>query len=170
MAVIFLFVSGPCWLFMLPDVYKCFGKTIALKIYRYKYNSMSRKKKGINAERELIHLFWANDWMPIRVAGSGSAPIPCPDIIASNRKRKLAIECKTSKSQNLYVNKKDIEQLKDFCERFDAECWLGIRFNREEWLFLPPHFLEEKKTKFLINAQRAKEKGVRFNQLIEQQV
>ena len=122
---------------------------------------MSRKKKGINAERELIHLFWANNWMPIRVAGSGSAPIPCPDIIASNTKRKIAVECKTSKNNNLYIKKEDIEQLVDFCTRFGAECWLGVRFDRTEWLFLSLDQLEEKQTKFLINIENAKKCGLR---------
>jgi Holliday junction resolvase len=127
---------------------------------------MSRKKKGINAERELIHLFWKSEWMPIRVAGSGSAPIPCPDILASNGKRNLAIECKASKSSNLYVNKEDVQQLLDFGSRFGAECWFGVRFDRTEWLFLPVEHLEAKKTKYLINMDAAKEKGLRFSDLI----
>jgi Holliday junction resolvase len=127
---------------------------------------MSRKKKGINAERELIHLFWQNGWMPIRVAGSGCAPIPCPDVIASNGERNLAIECKSSKNSNLYVNKEDVEQLTEFCTRFGAEFWLGVRFDRTEWLFLPLQHLEEKKTKFLISIEKAKEKGLRFSELI----
>ena len=55
---------------------------------------MVGKKKGINAERELIHMFWAEKWAAIRVAGSGSSKYPSPDILAGNNLRKLAIECK----------------------------------------------------------------------------
>ena len=32
---------------------------------------MSRKGKGINAERDLIHKFWGNSWAAVRVAGLG---------------------------------------------------------------------------------------------------
>ena len=53
---------------------------------------MSRKSKGINAERSLIHKFWAHNWAAIRVAGSGSSKYPSPDVLAGNNLRKLAIE------------------------------------------------------------------------------
>jgi len=58
---------------------------------------MSQKSKGMNAERELIHLFWKSGWAPLRVAGSGVARTPCPDVIAGNGIRRLAIEAKSSK-------------------------------------------------------------------------
>ena len=46
---------------------------------------MSRKSKGINAERELIRLFEdTNKWSACRVAGSGSSRYPSPDIIAAS--------------------------------------------------------------------------------------
>ena len=62
---------------------------------------MSRKSKGINAERELIHLFWkTNSWTAVRIAGSGSSKYPCPDILAANISRKIAIEAKSTKDKN----------------------------------------------------------------------
>lgn len=48
---------------------------------------MSHKSKGINAEREIIHLFWSMPgWTACRVAGSGSMKYPSPDVIAGNEK------------------------------------------------------------------------------------
>jgi len=74
---------------------------------------MSKKSKGIGAERELIHSFWAtNEWVAHRIAGSGSSKYPSPDIIASNNIRKLAIECKTCSEKTVYIKKKEIEELK----------------------------------------------------------
>ena len=59
---------------------------------------MSRKSKGINAERDLIHKFWnVEGWSAVRVAGSGSMKYPSADVLATNKLRRLAIECKTSK-------------------------------------------------------------------------
>ena len=69
---------------------------------------MSRKSRGINAERELVHLFNALDeWMCIRTAGSGSQKYPAPDILAGNVLRKIAIECKltTQKKKILYTRR-----------------------------------------------------------------
>ena len=56
---------------------------------------MSRKSKGINAERELIHIFWkTKSWAACRVAGSGAIKYPAPDVLAGNGNILLAIECK----------------------------------------------------------------------------
>ena len=90
---------------------------------------MSRKSKGINAERDLIHKFWAaSEWSGVRIAGSGSMKYPSADILASNKLRKLAIECKTSVDDSKYLPKEDIEQLKKFADIFGAEPWVAIKF------------------------------------------
>ena len=62
---------------------------------------MSTKSKGINAERQLIHMFWSVKWTACRIAGSGSSKYPSPDIIAANRARKLAIEAKITKEHSM---------------------------------------------------------------------
>ena len=52
------------------------------------------KAKGINAERELVHLFHKFGWSAVRIAGSGSSKYPCPDVLAGNGFRRIAIEAK----------------------------------------------------------------------------
>lgn len=129
---------------------------------------MSRKSKGINAERELIHKFWATDkWSAVRIAGSGSMKYPSADVLASNRTRRLAIECKTSKEKNKYLPKEDIEQLKNFADIFGAEPWIGIKFNRTEWLFLSLDDLKDTGTNYLISKDIAEKKGLLLEELIE---
>lgn len=129
---------------------------------------MSRKSKGINAERDLIHRFWSNEsWSAVRIAGSGSMKYPSADILASNRLRKLAIECKTSKDDNKYVPKKEIEQLRVFSELFGAEPWLAVKFNRKEWLFLSLDDLKDTGKNYLISVDIAEKKGLLFEEVIE---
>jgi Holliday junction resolvase len=128
---------------------------------------MSRKSKGINAERDLIHKFWSSNWAAIRIAGSGSMRYPSADIIATNKLRKLAIECKTSKKSGKYIEKDAIEQLKEFAELFNAEPYVAVKFNREEWLFLTLEDLEETNKNFMINTEKAKIKGILFEELIK---
>lgn len=128
---------------------------------------MSRKSKGINAERELIHLFWSKGWASCRIAGSGSMKYPSADILATNKLRKLAIECKTAKDNNKYIAKEDIEQLRQFSSIFGAEPWIAVKFNRFEWLFLSLDDLKDVGNNFLISKEIAKNKGLLFEELIK---
>ena len=120
---------------------------------------MSRKSKGINAERELVHLFWKNGWGSCRIAGSGSMRYPSADILATNKLRKLAIECKSSKDITKYLTKDEVNQLKEFSKIFNAEPWIGIRFNNEQWYFLSISDIKKTKKKhYSISLDLAKKK------------
>ena len=128
---------------------------------------MSRKSKGMNAERELVHKFWATKgWSAVRIAGSGSMRYPSSDILATNKLRKLAIECKTSKEETKYFTKEEIEQLRIFSNLFGSEPWIGIRFDRTDWFFLNTEDLEEKENSYFISKELAKKKGLIFDELI----
>jgi Holliday junction resolvase len=128
---------------------------------------MSRKSKGINAEREIIHLFWKEGWAALRVAGSGAIRYPSPDVLAGNKTRRLAIECKASKSKNQYLTKEEIEQLKQFSCIFGAEPWIGVRFNNEKWIFLSIDDLKETGKNYVVSIENSKLRGVSFEELIK---
>ncbi|MBW2979935.1 Holliday junction resolvase [Candidatus Woesearchaeota archaeon] len=129
---------------------------------------MSRKSKGINAERDLIHKFWSTEsWSAVRIAGSGSMKYPSADILATNKLRKLAIECKTSKETSKYLTKGEVEQLKVFAKIFGAEPWVGVKFDREEWFFLNIEDLKCTGNNFLISIDIARNKGFLFEELIK---
>jgi len=130
----------------------------------FKY--MSLKSKGINAERELIHLFWANGWSACRVAGSGSTKYPSPDVLAGNNVRKLALECKVTKDIRQYFTKKEIDELQTFCQLFGAEPWVGVKFNHVDWYFLTIEDLANRGSGYSINIPEAKMKGFLFNELV----
>lgn len=128
---------------------------------------MSLKSKGINAERELIKLLWSKDWMPIRIAGSGSSPLPCPDILAGKNKRHLAIECKSSKNDNIYLDKVEIEELIEFSQKFGAEAWIGARFNNMDWFFITPEKLKYTGKNYSISKKNIGGVGTSFEGLIQ---
>ncbi|MBW2986556.1 Holliday junction resolvase [Candidatus Woesearchaeota archaeon] len=128
---------------------------------------MSRKSKGINAEREIIHAFWKiPGWTACRVAGSGSMRYPSPDIIAGNMSRKLAIECKSTKSKYQYFEKAEIEQLLQYAELFAAEAWIAIRFDRDKFYFMRPKDLKETGKKYVADLVLLKDKGFLFEHII----
>ena len=129
---------------------------------------MSRKSKGINAEREVIKLFAeTGNWFACRVAGSGSSRFPAPDIIAGNRLRKLALECKASRKKSKYLTKEEVSQLKEFSATFGAEPWVAIRFDRRDWLFLTVEDIQKTEKNYVITEEMAKNKGLSFEELIK---
>ena len=128
---------------------------------------MSLKSKGINAERELVHMFWARNWACLRIAGSGSSRYPSPDILVSNKLRKLAIECKITKDQKKYFEKKEILALKKFAELFGAESWVAVKFKDHDWYFISTEDLEETEKSYFTSTTSSKNKGLLFEELIK---
>ncbi|MBU0614699.1 MAG: Holliday junction resolvase [Nanoarchaeota archaeon] len=127
---------------------------------------MNRKNKGTNAERELIHLFWKNNWAAHRVAGSGSSRYPACDVIASNKIRRLAIEAKTSKDPKKYLSNDEVNQLKEFSEMFGAEPWIALRFDRKDWLFMSLEDMKKSENSYMASVELAEAKGLLFEELI----
>jgi len=125
-----------------------------------------KKNKGSNAERELIHLFWNNDWAAMRAAGSGSTRFPSPDVIASNNLRKLAVECKSTSGVNQYFKEKEIAELEKFSRMFGAEPWVAIRFDNEGWYFFSLEDLRKTESQFSMSLRDAKSIGLTFEELI----
>src|SRR3989338_11559293 len=121
---------------------------------------MSSKSKGYKAEIELLHMFWSKKWATMRSAGSGSMKYPGPDLIASNKVRTLAIECKSTKDKKKYLDEYDVKQLKDFCDIFGAEPWFAVRFTRKDWLFLSIEDIEKTETGYVIDSKVAERRGL----------
>jgi Holliday junction resolvase len=129
---------------------------------------MSQKQKGSNAEREIIHMFWqTSDWAACRVAGSGSIKYPSPDIIAANLKRKLAIECKSTKSEYQYLEKREINELLEYSRKTNAEPWIAIKFSRTDWGFIQIKDLKETGKHYTANRGLLKDKGIGFETLLK---
>ncbi len=132
---------------------------------------MSGKSKGSKSERELTHMFNnTGTWAAIRIAGSGLTADPNPDVLAGNKKRHIAIECKSLKGNNQYLYEEDVKQLLDFSNKFGAEAWFGIRFNNKGWFFLKYEdlVLTKNNKSYAVSLLLAKSKGLNFEQLINQ--
>ncbi|MFA6888373.1 MAG: Holliday junction resolvase Hjc [Candidatus Woesearchaeota archaeon] len=128
---------------------------------------MSRKSKGISYERELIHLFWkTREWAAIRIAGSGNTQYPSADVIAGNATRKLAIECKSSKSNSIYISKEDVQTFQEFAKKFGAEPWIAVRFNKTPWHFISMDNLVLTENSVVITIENIKYKGLLFEEIL----
>lgn len=129
---------------------------------------MSSKSKGTRYERELLHMFYnTNAWIASRIAGSGSIPLPSPDLLAGCKNRSLAIECKSIKNPYYHFSEDKLKDLLEFSEKFGAEPWLAIRFDNKGWFFLKPDDLKESGKGRSVSLDLASAKGIRFQDLIK---
>ena len=112
-------------------------------------------------------MFWEAGHFCLRVAGSGSMPFPCPDLLVGKEGKSFAIECKSSKQDRRYITEQQVNELKQFANGFGAEAWIGMRFNREGWRFLKPEHLGRNGGKhFFVSKDLCQEKGITFETLI----
>ncbi|MGV8161829.1 MAG: Holliday junction resolvase Hjc [Candidatus Nanoarchaeia archaeon] len=128
---------------------------------------MNAKGKGSNAERDLVHKFWAANWACFRAAGSGSNHYATPDLIAGNNLRKLAIEVKITAFDRQYFDKKEIEDLRLFGTMFGAEPWVAVKFPKTEWAFLMLEDLEETPKAFVASKVVAERRGLKFEEIVK---
>lgn len=132
-----------------------------------KKSCFNKKAKGTNAENELIHKFWDNEWVCVRVAGSGSTQYPAPDILASNGHKRIVMEVKTVNAIVKYFTRQEILDLEYFANKFGAEAWVGIKFIQNQWFFLPTSELEQTKSEnYKISLITMKRQGFKFEELI----
>ncbi len=128
---------------------------------------MKHKKKGSNAERELLLMFFNSGFAAARVAGSGSSSLPTPDIIVIKENKGYAIECKTKSGEYLNIKEEQIKELETWEKLSGNKAYVAWRLTKNEWYFL--HYKEMKKTKkaFSIKKEEIKEKGQIFNDFIK---
>lgn len=129
---------------------------------------MGSKFKGTRAERELFHMFWkTGTWASIRSAGSGSTPMPSPDLIAGNKNKLLAIECKSTKGKSRNLTFEEINQLISFSDIINAIPILAMRFDKNGWHFLDAKEIpKNKRGNYTITFKMCQENGIKFQELI----
>ena len=126
---------------------------------------MSRKSKGINAERELVHSFWSKGFACVRVAGSGSSRYPSADLIVGNKNKKYVIECKVTKKDKQYFSKESIDIFQEFAKTFGAEPLVAVKFLRKGWFFIKIDDLKDSGKNLYISDESALKIGLSIDQL-----
>lgn len=124
------------------------------------------KARGSAAERELLHKFYDAGWGAVRAAGSGSIPLEVPDIIAGHGSRSIAVEIKVCTDTRKYLMNQEIIDLLEFGKRFGCETWIGVKFLRRGWYFVPAHTLPSSGKHYVLSYEDALERGRSFEQLI----
>jgi Holliday junction resolvase len=130
-------------------------------------------RKGINAERQLVNLFWqSGDFAAIRIpaSGAGFKNYPKPDIIAGNGKKYYAFEVKTTTSDKIYVPSDEIKDLISFAQKFGCTPYLAVKFTKKsrEWRFYNIADLQQTiGGNYKIDFNEDLSKGLNFASIIE---
>lgn len=109
------------------------------------------KRKGLQFERDLIHALWENGFAAVRVAGSGSATYPSPDIVASNGKTIIAIEAKVREKLPLYISGEKVRELAMFSTLFGAKPVIALKLKKTRWRFFEIDMLEKTENGYKIS-------------------
>ena len=112
------------------------------------------KTKGSAAERELVTMLWGANFAAVRAAGSGVTKFYCPDVIASNGNRVMAVECKSTKHKYQYFDPEQVRQLMEFARIFKAEAWLAVKFSTD-WKFFKPEDLKQTGKAFVVTKENS---------------
>jgi len=113
-------------------------------------------------------MFWkTGTWASIRSAGSGSTPLPAPDILAGNKEKLLAIECKAIKTKSKHFKKEEIIQLQSFSQILNATPIVAMRFDNNGWFFLDANNLKENKGgNYTVTFNLCQKEGIKFEELV----
>jgi Holliday junction resolvase len=59
-----------------------------------------------------------------------------------------------------------VANLNDFCRRFGAEAWIGVRFDNKGWYFVSTEELRETSAAFVLDLEKASAIGMTFDEML----
>ena len=116
---------------------------------------MVHYNKGANAERELMKILFLRDFAVLRVAGSGSNPLPCPDLVALKNGKILAFECKAKKGKYLAISHEQMDEETSWAKKAGAIFIVAWKVPRKGWLFFKSTDFRKKNKNYMITLEEA---------------
>jgi len=125
--------------------------------------SRNMKRRGYDAERELVKKLRSLGFKAVRVPSSAPSSEPLPDIFATLNDRILAVEVKASRGEKVRFNSNQVKKLFDFLDIFSVYsekiALLAGKFPYK-WVFK-----QVKETDDYVVYRN--EKGIKLNDLLE---
>ncbi len=102
-------------------------------------------KKGYKFERELKLKLESDGWSVIRSGGSKK-----PDLVCARNGKILIIECKSTASDIIYLEKEEVLHLEKVAEAFGGECAYCVKRDNSGWRLVPITELVEAEKNFVL--------------------
>lgn len=95
---------------------------------------MSANRKDDRLERKLVNKLDDAGCAVMRALASGSATDrELPDVLTGDGQQFYAIEAKSSSSDTIYIDEREIENLTYVADNFGAEPLIGVRLDWAAW-------------------------------------
>ena len=102
-------------------------------------------KKGYAFERALKLKLESDGWTVIRSGGSKK-----PDLVCARQGKILIIECKSTASDIIYLDKEEVRNLEKVAEEFGGECAYCVKLDNAGWRLVPISELVEADKNFVL--------------------
>ena len=143
---------------------------------------MVRNKKGSRRERELVDGLDKAGMAVMRAPASGAATErELPDVLAGDGEQFVAIEAKSSEGDPIYIEGREVDELKYFADSFGAVPLIGVKFDVKHgdpaygnddklgWYFFHPDELHVTGGgNYRVKKETALEDSIPFDDLVEE--
>lgn len=133
-------------------------------------NLPSNRTRGFAHERDLARKFYDHGFAVMRAPASGSKAkhLQYPDLIAIYQGKIIACEVKTTrKFRAIYIDKYQVDKLKEFVNRSGGEAYIAIKIiGSSDWFFVPLDQLEKTERGMYKVTRDNLSKGIRLEALI----
>jgi Holliday junction resolvase len=126
-------------------------------------------KKGANAERELLQRLHKQGFAIVRAAGSGTTPLPSPDLVALKGEKRFGFECKAWNSKYLHLDHKQMEELMEWGRIAGTEMLIAWKVPLKGWLFLSPQDFNKASKNYIISRKNAFKKAQKLEVILGKQ-
>lgn len=109
-----------------------------------------RYLKGYKFERQLKKKLEGDGWTVIRSGGSKK-----PDLVAAKGGKIIVIECKSTASGLVYLEKDEVAHLQSVADAFGGECAYCVKRDNAGWRMVPLTELSDAGKKFVIRMDDA---------------
>ncbi len=128
-------------------------------------------KKGIRDEYEIIHKLDRLGFAVLRSPSSGSGTkLDRPDIVAGRKGTHIAIEVKSTRKEILYIERKSVEQLVRFSDKFGATPLVAVKFIHKGWFLFEPQDLTLTPKAFKVSLKDAIKKGKTLESIVNRKL
>ena len=129
---------------------------------------MGSRKRGYEAERELVRKLWRCGFAVVRGPASGAKVRKAvyPDVVAIKNRRILVFEVKKrSKLESIYLDKEQVAKLREFARRAGGDAFIAIKISGMPWRFVSVKQLVDTGGSYKVPLEEI-EKALGFNDLV----
>ena len=138
-------------------------------VYGRKLMRNARRRRGFEAERELVRKLWSKGFAVIRAPASGARTrlAAYPDIVAIFRGRIYAIEVKYRRDESpIYIDKVQLEKLLEFSRRASATPLIAVKRPNKGWKFIPASLVKRTNSGSIKIDDEVLDKGMSLDEFV----